>query len=118
MGCKKSDKSRYQNTPGRKQTIIGYVDKIRKKRMLELIAMFGGKCQRCDYSRCSAALDFHHRDPATKLFMVNVTHMTKGWNRILAEAAKCDLLCANCHREEHAAEWTFTACEEAAANDI
>ena len=32
--------------------------RIRKK--LELIEVLGGKCCRCGYSRCFAALEFHH----------------------------------------------------------
>lgn len=56
-------------------------------------------CDRCGYSRCPAALDFHHRDPATKLF--HVTRQAASEERTQAEIAKCDLLCANCHREVH-----------------
>lgn len=33
----------------------------------------GGKCQKCNYSSCIAALIFHHRDPKEKRF---------GWKNI------------------------------------
>ena len=49
-----------------------------------------------------AALDFHHRDPAMK--ETDMAYIVKrGWGkkRILAEIAKCDILCANCHRKAH-----------------
>src|SRR3990167_1076458 len=46
-------------------------------------------------SRC---LDFHHRDPATKEFTIR-NGVNRGITRMLAEIAKCDVLCANCHRK-------------------
>jgi hypothetical protein len=42
-------------------------------------------------------MDFDHRDPSTKVRAV--TRMINGSiERMLAEAAKCDIVCANCHR--------------------
>lgn len=60
------------------------------------------KCARCGEEH-PACLDFHHRDPKTKLFGIShaVSHHGYGWDRILSEIEKCDLLCANCHRIEH-----------------
>jgi hypothetical protein len=53
----------------------------------------------CGYSRCPAALQFHHRDPATKSFAVSRQGVTRSLARARAEARKCVLLCANCHAE-------------------
>ncbi len=52
-----------------------------------------------------ACLDWHHTDPSTKLFSI-ATGMTRGYGaaKMEEEIAKCVLLCANCHRKEHAAE--------------
>jgi len=59
-------------------------------------------CTRCEESR-PACLDFHHRDPDTKRMAVNemVTH---GYStaELHEEIERCELLCANCHRREHA----------------
>lgn len=57
-------------------------------------------CSRCPESD-PVCLDFHHRDPKTKDY--NVAQLARGFpkERILAEVAKCDVLCANCHRKEH-----------------
>ena len=64
------------------------------------IAYKGGKCQVCGYSKCSAALEFHHRDRRSK---------DKNWPRMRLlkltqlkdELDKCDIVCRNCHAEIH-----------------
>lgn len=72
----------------------------RSRRKLELVAARGGRCEDCGYSRCPAALEFHHRDASTKEF--GVGGFDGSPHRLLAEIQKCDLLCANCHRVRHA----------------
>jgi hypothetical protein len=68
----------------------------------ELVALAGGACKLCGYSRCLRALTFHHRDPKTKSFPLNSTGVrSHSWVRVLAEPAKCDLLCIRCHMEVH-----------------
>jgi hypothetical protein len=64
------------------------------------IAYKGGCCQRCGYARYQGALEFHHRDPAAKEFSLSRLKMAR-FERLLGELDKCDLLCANCHREVH-----------------
>ncbi len=71
--------------------------------------MAGGQCVDCGYVRCIAALEFHHRDPATKEF--GLGSFDGSLDKLIAEAAKCDLLCASCHRIRHALE------DEAAERD-
>lgn len=73
----------------------------RRRRKAELIELFGGRCRDCGYDAVRAALEFHHRDPLTKEFGLGNWHGSR--ERLLHEAAKCDLLCANCHRLRHAA---------------
>ncbi|MBI3521988.1 MAG: hypothetical protein HY071_02665 [Chloroflexi bacterium] len=72
----------------------------RKRRKADLIQTRGGCCEECGYDASPAALEFHHRDPATKEFALGNFQGT--WDRLLREAEKCDLLCANCHRTRHA----------------
>lgn len=62
----------------------------------------GGKCSRCGYDKCLAALDFHHKDPSQKSF--NVGSVVRAFEKVKPELDKCELLCANCHRELHASE--------------
>lgn len=66
----------------------------------KLVEEFGGKCVKCGYNRCMKALDFHHRDPLEKDEMITDL-LKKSLDEARKEAEKCDLLCANCHREEH-----------------
>jgi hypothetical protein len=78
---------------------------IRQQRQkLKAIEYKGGKCMNCGYDRCPAALDFHHRNPDEKLFGLSGSHLRKMDQRIIEELDKCDLLCANCHREKHWSE--------------
>ena len=59
----------------------------------------GGKCKACGYDRCPAALHFHHLEPAEKAFALSLRGVTRSMKALRAEAAKCVLLCANCHAE-------------------
>jgi transposase-like protein len=59
----------------------------------------GGACLICGYDRCVAALHFHHLDPSQKSFSLGVTGVTRSMAAARAEAAKCVVLCANCHAE-------------------
>lgn len=44
-------------------------------------------------------MDFDHRDPVTKRFSIGADIGSMSLTRIVEEAAKCDVVCANCHRE-------------------
>jgi formate-dependent nitrite reductase cytochrome c552 subunit len=76
--------------------------KRRSRRKLELVTAAGSACVDCGYATCLAALEFHHRDATTKDF--GVGSFSGSLERLRAEAVKCDLLCANCHRRRHAQE--------------
>ena len=60
----------------------------------------GGKCFICGYDKCLTALEFHHINPKEKERYNS--HWT--FERNKDELDQCVLLCANCHREEHAKE--------------
>jgi hypothetical protein len=64
------------------------------------IEYLGGKCERCGYNRCNAALEFHHRDPSKKDPTFQGIRYW-GLEKARKELDKCVLLCSNCHREEH-----------------
>lgn len=71
-------------------------------RKLELIEKKGGKCQICGYDKNIAALEFHHLNPEEKSFQLDSRRLSNTTiERLLEEADKCILVCANCHREIH-----------------
>ena len=53
-------------------------------------------------TRCVAALQFHHVDPGAKSFAISRAGVTRALSKAREEAAKCVLLCANCHAEVEA----------------
>jgi transposase-like protein/5-methylcytosine-specific restriction endonuclease McrA len=89
------DRDGYYRCPQcRAQSVIRRRARIRD----EVIAEAGGCCAICGYARNPAALQFHHIDPASKEFTLR-NGDTRSLERMRAEAAKCVLLCANCHAE-------------------
>jgi 5-methylcytosine-specific restriction endonuclease McrA len=66
------------------------------------VKMKGGCCQACGFDKYDGALEFHHVDPATKEDRIG--RMAKGPSspELLAELAKCVLVCSNCHKMIHA----------------
>jgi predicted nucleic acid-binding Zn ribbon protein len=70
-------------------------------RKLLLVKALGGQCSVCGYDRNLAALVFHHSESGKdfKLDMRSLSNRT--WDKVLAEAEKCVLLCRNCHAELH-----------------
>lgn len=86
----------------RKQKNIANLKSRRNKRKFLLVKEFGGKCCKCGYNKNYAALEFHHRNPSEKKFVLSAREITaKPWVKVLQEAVKCDLLCSNCHAEHH-----------------
>jgi hypothetical protein len=72
------------------------------ERKLKFIKSLGGCCSKCGYNKNWAVLEFHHRNPEKKeiqLSLERIGHMAE--EKLLLEVEKCDLLCANCHRELH-----------------
>ena len=75
----------------------------RRRRVKEiLVAEAGGACHLCGYDGYAGALHFHHLDPAVKAFGLAQYGAARSLDRSRAEAAKCILLCANCHAEVEA----------------
>ncbi len=94
-----------------------------------LVAEAGGGCAVCGYDRTVVNLHFHHVDPSTKSFAVTMGR-GKSLDTFRSEAAKCVLVCANCHGEIEAGlipsppplakwgeEWTPVAATVAAEVD-
>lgn len=54
-------------------------------------------CADCGYAEHHAALDFDHRPGTAKVRDIKKGQQL-GWEALKTEVAKCDVVCANCHR--------------------
>jgi hypothetical protein len=87
----------------KKHTYFKAAKRRRKEEIDEFVRQqkVGLFCKRCNNSDIRV-LDFHHRDRDGK--EVGISYIrARGWSdeRILREIARCEVLCANCHRIEH-----------------
>ena len=57
-------------------------------------------CQQCGEDH-PATLDFHHTNPSEKEGNVSTLLRNENKTKLLAEVAKCVILCSNCHRKLH-----------------
>lgn len=81
------------NSPTKAATTRSF--QVKRREMIDRIKVETG-CVECGYNAHPAALDFNHVR-GTKLF--NISQDTKkSWELIVDEIAKCNVLCANCHR--------------------
>jgi ribosomal protein L44E len=101
-GLRSSEETARARRDRRREQYRRSLRKRRRKRKLDLIAAYGGRCVDCGYSTCPEALQFHHRDASTKEFGLGTFNGSLA--RLMEEATKCDLVCANCHRIRHARE--------------
>ena len=78
-----------------------------------LVQEAGGRCCVCGYDRYLGALEFHHLDPRSKAFSLSAAGVTRSLAKARVEAAKCVLLCANCHAEVEGGIVTLASGSEA-----
>lgn len=74
--------------------------RVRQAGMVELLRdVRRVPCADCGGQFKPYQMDFDHRDPSTKSFNVMAGRaMLMSTTRVLAEVAKCDIVCVNCHR--------------------
>jgi hypothetical protein len=85
-----------------KQRKITRKSSYAKARKVIVDHLLSNPCKTCGESDI-VVLEFDHRDPVTKLY--NISEMPRrnySLNTIRSEIAKCDVLCANCHRRKTA----------------
>jgi hypothetical protein len=76
----------------------------RRRERVEMVRKLkDAPCQDCGKRFPYYAMDFDHRPGTVKLFNISRTANGVGKARLLAEIAKCDLVCATCHRYRTAA---------------
>ena len=78
-----------------------YMRDYYRKRKIRLLEVAGGhECIRCGWDETPVGLDLHHRDPETKEFTIG-DNTNRKFDEQLAEAAKCVVICRNCHAALH-----------------
>ena len=80
------------------------VMRSQRRKKQHAVNVFGGKCCICGYDKCIEALDFHHLNKAEKEEQPSKIILRWAFEKAKKELDKCILVCANCHREIHAAE--------------
>lgn len=88
----------------------------RRRAKLRLVAEAGGRCVLCGYDEFPGALQFHHVDPSGKSFGLSMRGLTRSIARLREEAAKCVLLCANCHAKVEWGDVALPGAEEFGKN--
>lgn len=88
-------KNRYVNNP------IPYKE-ARSNRLKQLTLFVNwlksAPCMDCGISYPSCVMDFDHRDPKTKVNIINNFLKSCSKTKLFVEIQKCDLVCSNCHR--------------------
>lgn len=83
--------------------------KNRRRKIKEMaVAYKGGKCEKCGYDKCNAALEFHHYDSTNKDFGIGERGYARAWEKVKKELDKCMMVCSNCHREIHYEKYVST----------
>lgn len=91
-------KKNYKPTPEIKRRWTENARRRSRERKAKAVELLGGLCSVCGLKDDPAVYDFHHRNPAEKDVSIS---RAKSWAVMKKELAKCDLVCANCHRKLH-----------------
>ena len=94
-----SYQKKYQARTGREHRAkrFGWLDEIKADPCMDCGRAFPPEC-----------MDFDHRDPSVKLFNVSGAAVSgRSLESVRAEVAKCDLVCACCHRIRTARQQGF-----------
>jgi hypothetical protein len=92
---------KYQATPEGKMAVLKG-NRRRRTEYVEFINKLKLKagCSTCGFNADPENLDFHHKDPLTKLF--NLSHGYKHKRDfVLIEIIKCEVTCKFCHKKFH-----------------
>ena len=77
-----------------------YIKEWRKNTKIKLVEGFGKKCGVCGLEDDPIVYDFHHLVESSKDF--DLSSKILSWDKLVAEANKCVMLCSHCHRKVHA----------------
>jgi hypothetical protein len=100
--CDNGQRRAWYRQPGMKDAEIAR-NREQRRAIVEWFAELKSrlKCDQCPENH-PATLDFHHRNAEEKDFgLAELSRKSTNKDRILRELAKCQVLCANCHRKLH-----------------
>ena len=100
LSCSRANIHYHCSDPTEKRRKVTRTNLRRRERKQYFVNLLGGKCCKCQYSKCLSALEFHHVDSLLK--ERNLSQIFRmSFELSLQEIKKCILVCANCHREIH-----------------
>lgn len=101
--CNREKRERHASDPDyrAKKIRVAQERRARNRAIADEFKMERG-CSRCGYREHPVALDLHHVDGERKEF--SVSGQIASLKRLREELAKCEVLCANCHRIHHFSE--------------
>lgn len=82
---------------GKTESYRSYQAAYRAERRAKMDAAKSVPCMDCNQKFDPICMDFDHRPGEEKLFDVGKMR-DMPWGTVAAEMAKCDVVCANCHR--------------------
>lgn len=71
-----------------------------RERKKQAVEYMGSQCADCGGRFPYYVFEFHHLDPTKKEMQFDELRR-RSWKVIVAELAKCVMVCANCHRVRH-----------------
>jgi hypothetical protein len=104
---RKASRYHYQRDPAPYKARAKVGRKRVKERNRAMVRDFlcASSCLDCDVSDL-AVLEFDHRDPTEKRYTLSkMCSLAGSWAAIAREIAKCDVVCANCHRRRTARQF-------------
>ncbi len=93
--------SKYLRTHYRQNptTYLNSTKKTRKKLLEYIKEAKNLPCKDCGVKYPYYVMDFDHRNSKEKKFIISKFNQIGSFEKIKTEIAKCDVVCANCHRE-------------------
>jgi 5-methylcytosine-specific restriction endonuclease McrA len=89
----------YEKQDKAKKVEFNRKERMKRRRIVNARKKEG--CTRCGYNKSTAALVFHHLHDKSFAISQGINDC-RSIASIEAEMDKCEIVCANCHAEEHA----------------
>lgn len=97
---KQAQREWYERQDKAKRVEYNRRERIKRRNVVDEYKREHG-CSRCGYSKCTRALHFHHRGDEKNFSVADGVIACKAIAEIQREMELCDLICSNCHHEEH-----------------